>query len=459
MEAKGLFVDKRRVRAAYQRVDRQGRCEVEEIGLRTRSGQVLTCSLSLVAVQNTRGRLQFIDGIINNMTPQRLAARGQQEAKDLFSTVFNNSAALILVLDEARRLVSWNPFAEQLLGMEKIDLFNKPVEELFLPREAERLARQKIWSQPLVSEVETQIQKRDGGVLDINMSVSGVRDADDRVIGSVAIMLDVTRQKLAERRIRESENKIRIILDNSAAAITLTDEQERIVSWNKFTEQLLEKSREDLYLQPVASLYPPEEWEMIRAANIRAEGSKHHLETRIVRKDGQLIDVDLSVNILKDSQGQLIGSVGIMQDITEKKRVWQELLTAKIIAEEANSAKSLFLANMSHEVRTPMNTIIGMIDLTLDTELNEEQRDNLTTVKNAADILLSLLNDILDLSRVEAGKIQLENIELSVPNIVKSVCKGLSVLACKKNIDLVWSVPAEVPEVLIGTRCGSGRCW
>jgi len=174
------------------------------------------------------------------------------------------------------------------------------------------------------------------------------------------------------------------------------------------------------------------------------------LETKIVRSEGKIVEVDLSVNVLKDSNNKIIGTVGILQDITKQKRIQQMLLEAKTAAEEANRSKSLFLANMSHEVRTPMNTIIGMIDLTLDTELSEEQMDNLTTVKNAADILLALLNDILDLSRVEAGKISLENIELNISNVVKSVCKGLSVLARNKNLELEWNIDRDVPENIMG---------
>lgn len=302
----------------------------------------------------------------------------------------------------------------------------------------------------MLSDIETQIIKKDGSFLDVNLSVSILRDARGNVTGSIGIMRDITKQKLAERRIRESENKIRVILDNSAAAITLTDDQKRVVSWNKFTEHLLGMKKTDLYLKPVSELYPKEEWKKIRSQNIRHTGSHHHWETKILRKDKTVIDVDLSINVLKDSDGKVTGSVGIMQDITEQKRFQEMLVHAKMAAEEASSAKSLFLANMSHEVRTPMSTIMGMIDLTLDTPLDAQQQDNLKVAKEATDNLLGLINDILDLSRVEAGKMNLETIEFNLQDILKSVVKGLSVLADKKNIQLDYHIASDVPEIIKG---------
>ncbi|MCC6759009.1 MAG: PAS domain S-box protein, partial [Candidatus Omnitrophica bacterium] len=375
-----------------------------------------------------------------------------KESKEIFQTVFNNSAVAILVADQDGKITAWNPFVEDMLGMAKIDLFNKDISDLYPPSEWARVisGQASTKDRGVVTDVETQIYKKDGALLDVAVSVSVIRDSAKNVTGSIAIVRDMTQQKLAERKIRESESKIRIILDHSAAAISLTDEQERIISWNRYAEQMLGKTKEELYLQHISTLYPDEEWQKIRAEGIRKAGSRHHFETRVLKKDGTLLDVDLSVNVLKDSNDNVIGSVGIMQDITEQKRVQQMLLKAKIAAEEASSAKSLFLANMSHEVRTPMNTILGLVDLTLDTQLTPEQRDNITTIKNAGDILLSLLNDILDLSRVEAGKIQLENIELSLANIIQSVCKGLDVLARNKKIELVHDVDPAIPATLIG---------
>ena len=243
---------------------------------------------------------------------------------------------------------------------------------------------------------------------------------------------------------------MRVILDNSPAAILVSDQQQRIVSWNTYAENLLGMTKKDLNHLSASSLYPPEEWQRIRSENIIIKGSKHHMETKVVCKDGRVIDVELSVNILRDDKNNFLGSIGIIQDITEQKKFRQVLLVAKLAAEEANSAKSLFLAKMSHEVRTPMNAVIGMIDLTLETKLTDEQRENLKVAKDAADNLLGLLNDILDLSKAEAGKITIEKVELNVHDMVKNVCRGLAILAQKKQIDLLWNIDDRIPKYLLG---------
>jgi len=171
---------------------------------------------------------------------------------------------------------------------------------------------------------------------------------------------------------------------------------------------------------------------------------------KLKKKDGQIIQCSMHAVLVKDKQEKNLIIDGVIEDITEHKKAREGLLQAKIAAEEASSAKSMFLANMSHEVRTPMNAVIGMLDLTLETDLTEDQRDNLKTAKEAADNLLSLLNDILDISRVEAGKVKLEHIEFDLWKVVESIAKGLSVLANKKNIKLTSSIHADVPRFVVG---------
>jgi len=372
------------------------------------------------------------------------------ESKQLFKIIFENSPAAITVTDSKERIVSWNPMIEKMLGMHRADLFNKPISSLFSTTEWKQIRSLRLRHRGMLSNMSTKVVCKDGSLLDVTASISVLKDDKGKVTGSIGIFHDVTREKLALHQMRESENKLRIIIDNSAAAITMTDEKEQIISWNSFTEKLFGMNAQDLLLRPVNSLYTPEEWKIIRSLNIRQSGFKHHMESKAIRKDGTIIDVDLSVNILKDDDGKILGSVGMLQDITERKRSDELVLQAKLAAEEANNAKSVFLAKMSHEVRTPMNAIIGMIDLTLDTSLTEEQKDNLIVAKDAADNLLSLINDILDLSRAQAGKVVIEEIEINVPDIVKNVCKGLMILARNKGVDVVWSIDPEIPRLLIG---------
>ena len=253
-----------------------------------------------------------------------------------------------------------------------------------------------------------------------------------------------------EQALKESKEIFKIVFEHSPEAITVTDKEERIVAWNPMAEKLLGMDKIDLFNKSVKELYPMADWQRMRGLNIRKTGWLSDIQTKVIRKDGSLLDVSASITVLKDSRGQSVGAIGILRDLSRQKLFEEQLLQAKLAAEEANQAKSVFLAKMSHEVRTPMNAIIGMMDLTLDTQLTDEQKDNINVAKDAADNLLSLINDILDLSRAQAGKVVMEEVEINVADIVKNVCKALSVLARQKNIDLVWEIDPKLPRLLIG---------
>ncbi len=136
---------------------------------------------------------------------------------------------------------------------------------------------------------------------------------------------EMLKYRRTERKLRLAEEKYRMIFENSAVAITMTDKQERIISWNKFTESLLGMNKEDLYLRAVGSLYPASEWTRIRTKNVRQKGMQHHLETKMVKKGGALIDVDISLTVLKNSEGETIGAIGVFREITERKRAEEKL--------------------------------------------------------------------------------------------------------------------------------------
>ena len=129
--------------------------------------------------------------------------------------------------------------------------------------------------------------------------------------------------------IKNLEEVYKVIFENSAVAITLTDEQERIISWNKYAETLLNMQKEDLFLTPIKNLYPSEEWEKIRREHIRQKGMQHHLETKIMRKNKEPLNVDISLSVLRNQKGEIIGSIGVIKDITVQKKLEQYLKETK----------------------------------------------------------------------------------------------------------------------------------
>jgi len=140
----------------------------------------------------------------------------------------------------------------------------------------------------------------------------------------------------------------------------------------------------------------------------------------------------------------------ILHDVTRRHQALQELKEAKEAAETASSAKSEFLANMSHEIRTPMNAIMGMTELALCTKLDEDQREYLETVRDSAESLLVLLNDILDLSKIESGRLEIDCVPFNLAKLVGDTLKTLAVTASQKSLELAWRISSDVPELVVG---------
>jgi len=262
---------------------------------------------------------------------------------------------------------------------------------------------------------------------------------------------EVADRTRAEQELEDRKQFLNYLIVNLPIAIAAIDNDGAVEMCNPAFEALFLYSQQAILGRSLAELVTNSESrsELESHRNSLLRGDGVHVVTRRSRSDGSLVDVEAH-SVPLGREGKRTGGLLLYQDITERKLAEEAMRHAKEAAEAASRAKSEFLANMSHEIRTPMNGVLGMTELTLETELSSEQREYLGMVKTSADSLLILLNDILDFSKIEAGKLDLDLTQFPLRESLGETLKTLGLRAHQKSLELAWQVTEEVPEYLVG---------
>jgi PAS domain S-box-containing protein len=410
-------------------------------------------------ILDAHGQASYILGVATDITERKQTQESLAYERNLLRTLIDNVPDGIYVKDTESRFLVANPAVarliisadspEELLGKTDFDFFPKDLAQRYRNDEVAIMQS----GRPMINR-EEPCQTTEGRELWLQTTKVPLRDRSGAVVGVVGMGHDITKLKEIEAALAQERNMLRTLIDNVPDLLYVKDVESRFIVANSSVarlmgaqtpDDLIGKSDFDFYPKDLATAFYEDEQNVVRAGQTLLNRE----ETATDPQGNKLWLLTTKVP-LADKNGQPAGIVGIGHDITRRKQRDAELCRAKEAAEVASRAKSEFLANMSHEIRTPLNGIVGMTDLTLETELTSEQREYLDTVKLSADALLTVINDVLDFSKIEAGRIDLEVTDFDLRDTLEATLKTLAVRADEKGLELLCEIAPEVPEVIRG---------
>ncbi|MDP5291978.1 CHASE domain-containing protein [Oceanimonas sp. CHS3-5] len=370
------------------------------------------------------------------------------------------------------RITSWNRGAKRIFGFDASEAMGQRFAELLVPEEfqqEEADITNRVRAGEAIPQFETIRRCRNGDPFHASITMSPLRDSTGRVVGASKTVRDITPQKVAEAKILDLNSNLEAQVAQRTAELVMAAEvaemgiwswslADNTLTWNDRMFELyqlpLSLRRQGLsYEQWRARVHPDDVDMVVASLQAAVNGTGVYEPTfRIVQPGGQIRIMQARAQVVRNAQGVAEQVTGINIDITSQRELETSLRWSKQKADEASQAKSNFLANMSHEIRTPMNAILGMLQLVQKTGLNARQQDYVSKAQSAGRSLLALLNDILDYSKIEAGKLQLEPHLFESEQLLQDLGIVLAGNLADKPVELMFDLDPALPEQLIGDR-------
>lgn len=380
------------------------------------------------------------------ITFNKIDIKGNINFNEIVDSVFD----AIILTDLNDVILYTNPAVTKIYGYTRNELIGKVAHKIFIEEtQWEKMLNRMNSRKEGISESYEILQiRKDGTKFWSRIKGAPYKDFNNNIIGSIGTVSDLSRWELEEERYYLFEN----LISNSMKGVLITNplENENPIIYvnNKFEEITGLKSNEVIGSKDIFPLNDKPENKLL---NKIKEAIKNRKESDVfVKNENSEIWNEFKYFPLITENGTATHYVGIISDVTERYTKELQLIESKEKAEDLVKNKAVFLANMSHEIRTPMNGIIGMINLLYDTSLDEEQKEYVAAIKESGEVLLTIINDILDYSKIEAGKIAFENIEIDFRSLIENTLELFAKNADEKKIDLSYSISDDVPKIIKG---------
>ncbi len=394
----------------------------------------------------------FADGVFSDITKRKQTEEALRKSEELYRRLLTNLPDVTWTCDIDGRTNYLSANVEEVFGFSAQEICRWDADawrRRIHPDDVQRFSEsyRALFLENRTFDLEYRVQRKDGQwVWVLNRALR--THLQDGALFADGVISDITERKRAE----QAASQLASIVDSSSDAIIGKSADGTIVSWNPSAARTFGYSEEEARGKHISMLIPSERMhEMPDVLGKIARGERvERFDSVCLRKDGTRFDISLAISPIKDTTGNVLGISTIANDISLRKRAERELLKAKEAAEEAARAKTEFLANISHELRTPMNGILGMTELALDTQLDAEQREYLLTVQSSGNALLRLISDLLDFSKTDSGRLQLELTPFSLPETLRQTIRPLFFQAQQVGLELSCQIDPAIPDAVIG---------
>lgn len=402
-------------------------------------------------------RIVELSAVARDITEKKNTEDVLRTTQGRLAALITNLQKAVLVEDENRKIILVNQLfcdffgiaatPDTLIGtnyLESLDKVKHSFEdtESFVLRMGELLQNQEI-------VVEEKLSTKDGRILERDYIPIFLEGA---YRGNLWEYADITQRHLSAENIRRSEEKYRKIMDNMELGLLEVDNDQRIIrAYDRFCK-MIGYSEKELVGKIAPELFISKDYQSVLDAEQekRTHGKGSSYEMKLIRKDGTPFWAIISGTPIIDEYGKTVGSIGIHYDITDRKKLEYELKQAKQVAEEASQAEKQFLANMSHEIRTPLNAIIGMTHLLFDTRPSQQQKEYLDVLKNTADFLYGLIANLLDMARLEDGKVEVKKKPFDLIGLLRTTQQVFKIKLGNRPIILDLMIDAQISGNYVG---------
>ncbi len=449
------FTEPEKAQEGYRQVFEKGFAADYPLTIKHKNGKLTDVLYNASVYKDDSGTVLGVFAAARDITSQKQAS---QYARSLIEA----SLDPLVTISADGKITDVNEASIMVTGVKRESLIGADFSNYFTEPEKAQDGYRQVFEKGFAADYPLTIKHKNGKLTDVLYNASVYKDDNGAVLGVFAAARDITSQKMASQYARS-------LIEASLDPLITIDVKGRITDVNEAMVMATDKSREKLIGSNFKNYFVETKEAVGVYEEVFIKGRVINFPLTIM--DGVLTDVLLSGSVYKNELGKVLGAVVIARDVTALKKIEKELTEAIVlaelatgiaeeakvkaegathIAEDAVKAKQQFLSNMSHEIRTPMNAIIGFTKVVLKTELTAKQKEYLTAIKMSGDALIVLINDILDLAKVDSGKMSFEQTPFKLSLSISAMLHLFEPKINEKNLELIKEYDSRIPEVLIG---------